>query len=142
MADAGEGGPVVVVGLDVHADQVGAGFGEGLDVPVRLGEHQVGVEEQPATGAPQRRQRLGSERQVRDEVSVHQIEVKPVESGLGDARRAGREIRVVSGEQRGCEDRRKGVHRGILYHESSAASATRCASASASSGRVWYSDCS
>ena len=34
--DAGEGGGVIVVGLDVDADEIAAGVGEGLDVVARV----------------------------------------------------------------------------------------------------------
>ena len=99
LADAREGGTVVVGGLDVDADEIGAGLGEGLDVFLRLGEHQVRVEEQFRAGATQRRESCWTEGQVGHEMTVHDVAVQPDGPGLRDRRRAIGEMGVVAGEQ-------------------------------------------
>lgn len=76
-ADAGEGGRVIVSGLDVNADEVGAGLGEGIDVVLRLGQHEMGVEEEFRARAAEGGEGLGAEGEVGDEVSVHDIAVQP-----------------------------------------------------------------
>ena len=63
--------------LLVHDDHVGSGFHEGVDVPVRFLDHQVGFQ-------GQFRQRVdglddeGAHGDVRDEPSVHDVDMDPV----------------------------------------------------------------
>ena len=51
-ADAGQGGGMVVIGLDVDADEVGSGLGERFNILLWLREHQVGIKKQLGTGFP------------------------------------------------------------------------------------------
>ena len=84
---------MVVVGFDVDADQVGAGFCERLDVAVRLIEHEMHIEEELRRLA-QRGDRARAEGEVRHEMPVHDVEVNPRQAQALDqaprCRRGGR----------------------------------------------------
>ena len=91
--------------LDVHGAAVGPGVAEGLEVAGRLGDHQVGVEEQVGM-VPEGCHHGRADRQVGDEVPVHHIDVEPVGSrrDLVDG--------VGQGPEVGGEDRRGHPHLG------------------------------
>jgi len=110
VADVSEGGGVIVSGLDMDTDEVGAGFGEGVDVAVRLVEHEVGVEEGLDAVAAEGGDGFGTEGEIRDEMAVHDVDVEPGESEVIDEAGAGGEMCVIAGEDRRDEER--GVHRG------------------------------
>ena len=59
--DASEGADMIVVGLDVNADKIGTGLGEGFNVAMRLAQHQMRVEEKFDPGAAQRGEGFGAE---------------------------------------------------------------------------------
>ena len=100
-ADARERGGVVIVGLDVDADEVGTGFREGLEVALRLGEHQVRVEKEFDAGTAKGGKGLGAEGEIGDEAAVHDVAVEPGEAEVGDGARARSEVGVVAGEKGG-----------------------------------------
>lgn len=107
IADLFQGGGVVVGGFDMDADEIGAGFGEGIDVTMRFGEHQVGVEEKFQAVAAEGGEGFGAEGEVWHEMAIHDVEVQPGESEVLDDAGAGGEMGVVAGEQGGSEDRRE-----------------------------------
>ena len=63
-----------MVGLDMHREAFGSGSGEGLDVAVRMAEHQVHIEVQLCQRT-QVRDDLRTEADVGHEVPVHDIDV-------------------------------------------------------------------
>lgn len=109
FTDAPERGGVIVGRLDVDADEVGTGLGEGFDVAVRRVEHQVGIEEGFDAVAAKGGDGLGAEGEIRDKMAVHDIDVQPVEAEFFDQACACGKMRVIAGEDRRDEKRR--VHR-------------------------------
>ena len=99
---------MVVSGFNMDADEIRTGAGEGFDITMRLGKHQVGVEKELGSAAAQGCESFGAEGQVGDEVPVHDVDVEPVESKLGDGRYAGGQVGVVTGQQRWGENRSVG----------------------------------
>jgi hypothetical protein len=99
---------MVVSGFNVDADEIRACTGEGFDITMRLGKHQVGIEKELGSAAAQGRESFGAEGQVGDEVPVHNVDVEPAESKVGDGRYAGGQVGVVTGQQRWGEDRSVG----------------------------------
>ena len=89
----------------MDADEAGAGFGERLDVMLRLVEHQVHVEEELG-GPAERRDRARAEGEVRHEMPVHDVEVDPRQAQAFDQRRAVGEAGVIPGEDGRDEKRR------------------------------------
>ena len=104
LADRGQRPVGVGRRLEVEGDRVGAGLGEGLDLAIGLGDHQVDVEGAAGVvdlvgdrGGDQR-----PDRDRRDEPPVHHVEVDHPGAGvdhLGDLRPELREV--------GREDRRR-----------------------------------
>ncbi len=74
-------GAVQVDGV-LHVDQqgVGPGVGEGVEVAVGLGDHQVDLQGQARDG-PQRLHDHGAHADVRHEVAVHDVHVDAVGAG-------------------------------------------------------------
>ena len=99
--DLSQGRRDLLLDLDVEGDRVAAGVEVLVDVAARLADHQVGVERQ-LRPRPQMLDRLRAERQVRDEVAVHDVEVDPVGAGLLDPPDGVGEVREV-----GVEDARR-----------------------------------
>ena len=97
---------MIVGGLDVDADLIGTGAGEGLDVGLRFGEHEMRIEKQFTAVAAEGGDGLGTEGEVRDEVAVHDIHMEPRQAQLLDDGGAGGEMGVVAGKQRRGEDGR------------------------------------
>ena len=85
--------------LDVERDRVAAGVEVLLDVAAGLADHQVRVERQLRPAA-EVLDGLRAEREVRDEVAVHDVEVDPVGARLLDA--ADGVARGSRGRRRGC----------------------------------------
>ena len=86
LADRGEG-PVGVRGrLLVEGDRVGAGLGEGLDVALGLGDHQVHVDDAAGIvdGVRDRREDQGADRYRGHEMAVHDVEVDDAGAGVHD----------------------------------------------------------
>ena len=100
-ADPPQGRGDLLLDLDVDRDRVAAGVEELLDVAARLADHQVRVERElrPRSKVLDG---LGTERQVRDEVAVHDVEMDAVGTGLLDAADRVGEVREV-----GVEDARR-----------------------------------
>ena len=91
----------LLVDLDVECDRVAAGLEVFVEESARLVDHQVSVERELGPWA-QVLDGLGSERQVRDEVGVHHVEVDPVRSGrLGPPDRIGEVGQVRVEDARG-----------------------------------------
>lgn len=97
-ADAAEGFGDVVIGLDVDGDEVRAGIDEALEVVVRARDHEVGVEED-VVDLIDGFDDGGAERDVVDEVSVHDVEVHPVCAGVDGADDFIGDFGEVGGEQ-------------------------------------------
>ena len=100
LADRPQGRGDRLVDLDVERDRVAAGIEVLLDEAARLADHQVRVERQLGPRAKVL-DGLGAERQVRDEVAVHDIEMHAVRTGLLDPSHRIGEVREV-----GIEDAR------------------------------------
>ncbi len=83
-ADPSQGRGDLLLDLDVDRDRVAAGVEELLDVAARLADHQVRVERELRPRS-EVLDGLGAERQVRDEVAVHDVEMDAVGTGLLDA---------------------------------------------------------
>ena len=81
--DLSQGRRDLLLDLDVDRDRVASGVEVLIDVASRLADHQVSIERQlrPRT---QVLDRLRAERQVRDEVAVHDVEVDAVGAGFLD----------------------------------------------------------
>ena len=84
-------------GLRVQQDMVRAGLGEGGDVGVDRADHQMHVEGQACVGA-ERLQDQRAEAEVRDEMTVHDVEVQPVGAGGLDGSDLVLQARKIGGE--------------------------------------------
>ena len=84
---------------------VGAGAREGLEVALRLDDHQMDVERLGGRLA-NRRDDQGAEADVGDEAAVHDVDVDPVGAGRVDGTHLFGEATDVGGEDRGCDDDR------------------------------------
>ncbi len=96
-ADLLEGFEDRVFGFGVDGDEIGAGFGEGVDVEMRVVEHQVDVEKEFRAFA-KGGDGGGAEGEVGDEMAIHDVDVEPAEGKLLDELGAGDEVAVISGE--------------------------------------------
>ena len=101
----------VAVRLDVHLDRLGAGRGELLQIEIGARHHQVDVAVEAGSGPLCERDDVGAEREVRDKVRVHDVEVQR----LG-ARGLGPENLVREPSEIGREQRRQdfNLHRLII----------------------------
>jgi hypothetical protein len=93
-------------GVGMEADQVGAGFGEGLGQRIHRLHHQVHVDRHLAAVGTHGMlaQRLADHRaegQVRHVVVVHHVEVDPVGAGVDDGAHVLAEAREVGRQQAG-----------------------------------------
>src|SRR5215203_88699 len=95
---------MVVSGLDVNADQIGPCLCERLHIPVWLGKHQVSIEKQTDSPAPERGECFGTEREVRHEMSIHDIDVQPLEFQICNLPGAESQVGMVVGQERRCEN--------------------------------------
>ena len=84
---------VGVADLDVHRAAVGPGLGEGFEVATRFGHHQVAVEVERCVAA-QRGHHGRTDRHVRHEVPVHDVDVEPVGRRSDFAHLLGQEAEV------------------------------------------------
>ena len=83
----------------VHDQRVGPGLGKRLEVAVRLGDHQVNFQRDRAKRLePSHDHR--PERDIRDEVPVHDVDVNPVRPGGDDLRHLVGQVRQVGREDR------------------------------------------
>ena len=89
---------VIVVRLDVDADEVGPGFREGFHIAVRFREHEMGVEKHLVSRIAKGRNRCWTKGEIRDEVAVHNIHVKPFEAKRFNGAGARGEIGVIAGQ--------------------------------------------
>ncbi len=90
----------VVLGLDVHGDQIGPGVDEALEVMIRPGNHQVRVEKDPARPVG-RRHHLRAEGDVVHEVAIHHIQVHPVRPRSHRAPDFAADVGEIRRQQRG-----------------------------------------
>ncbi len=74
----------VRTGLDMHGDDVGAGFGEGIQIGIARRDHQMHVEALLADRAD-RLHHARADRDVGHEMAVHDIDMDPVGAGGLDA---------------------------------------------------------
>src|SRR3546814_10189421 len=65
----------------MHGDDVGAGLGEGFDIGIDGGDHQMYVEHPVGVG-PQGRHHTGAKRDVRHEVAVHDVDMAVAGTGI------------------------------------------------------------
>ena len=88
--------------LGVHGDHVGAGLRERLDLPLGPLDHQVAVED-PAARVDEVADRLDDQRpdrDRRDEVPVHHVDVDHLRAGVHHELDLLGELREVAGEER------------------------------------------
>jgi hypothetical protein len=85
-------------GFDVHRDEVSARLGELREIRRRVGGHQVTVETQASVGT-ERCDNRDTERDVRHEVTVHDVEVEKIGAPL-DGRHLFRQTAEVRRQQR------------------------------------------
>ena len=71
----------VASGFNVHRQRVGAGVPEGLDIALGIFDHHMDIEGQPCI-APAMLDGTRADRDRRHEVSVHDVEVDPIGTGL------------------------------------------------------------
>ena len=93
----------------VHGDEIGAGFGEGLDIGVDRFDHQMRVEGAGGVWA----QRLHDSRTKGDvghEMAVHHIEMNPIGAGRDDIAHFLAEPGEIRRENRGGYDN-VGIHK-------------------------------
>ena len=90
--------------FDVDGDHRGASAREGVDVAVRVGDHQVHIE-RDVRDALQRSNHRRSDRDIRDEVSVHHIDVNEI-----GAAAFGSSHRLTERGEIGGKDRRSDLH--------------------------------
>mmetsp|Transcript_15097 Transcript_15097/g.63516 ORF Transcript_15097/g.63516 Transcript_15097/m.63516 type:complete len:252 (-) Transcript_15097:8-763(-) len=93
------------VHLDVEGEHMSPGVLEGLDVVPGVGHHQVAVEESVGVLGEALHHR-GAEGEVRDEVSVHDVQVEPVRAAVDDLHGLVRHAGEVGSEKGGGYDRR------------------------------------
>ena len=103
LADAGEQCAVIDGGLEVEADEVGAGFGEGLHEVLGVVQHEVDVEKEAGHLAAELGDHLRAEGEVGHEVAVHDVQVQPRRAGGRDLRGALGQAGVLAGENGGGE---------------------------------------
>ncbi len=97
LPDLGEDALQMHAGLGVDGDEIGPRPGIGLDPALRLLDHQVEVEREPGAlldGLDDGR----SDRQVGDEVAVHDVHVDLVRAGGLDQRHGVAECGEVGGQ--------------------------------------------
>merc|ERR1719163_1990927 len=89
--------------LRVHGDDVRASLGEVRDAELGLDDHEVGVENLVGDGA-ERVDDEGTDGDVGDEATVHDIDVDPLRAGLIDSLDLFAEGGEVGGEDGGGDD--------------------------------------
>ena len=67
-------------GFDVHGDEVGARLGEGFQIRIARRDHQMHVERLFGVRTDGLHH-VGADRNVRHEMSVHDVDVDPVGAG-------------------------------------------------------------
>ena len=90
-------------GLDMHGDNVGAGLGERFEIRIARRDHQMNVERLSGVAA-QRLHHVRSDRDVGDEMAVHDVDVDPVGAGGVDRAHFFAEFGEVGGEDRRGDD--------------------------------------
>ena len=100
IADAAKHLGVIFGALIVDGDYIRAGLGELLYIPLRLTDHQMYVEDQPALFAD-RLDDAGSQRDVGDEHTVHDVDVRVVRARLFDLIDFRLQIAEIAGENGG-----------------------------------------
>ena len=103
-------------GLDVHRDHAGAGGDEVFDVAIGLLDHQVHVE-RPRGDALDRAHDRRADRDVRDEVAVHHVDVNEVGAAALGGRDVAAERGEVGGENRGRDQHVGGATRSSAHLE-------------------------
>src|SRR5690606_35208853 len=100
LADAPDGAVQVRRGFNVYGHDRRTGIDELVDIAVGFGNHQVHVERNRRR-ATERADDGRAERDVRDEVAVHHVDVEQLDAGLLHARDFFAQTGEVGGEQRG-----------------------------------------
>ncbi len=108
-ADRGQRAVEMRAGFGVHGDDVGAGFGERLQIGIAGLDHQMDVEDLIAVRA-QRLHDIGADGDVGHEMAVHHIDMDPVASGVVDCAHLFAEAREI------CrQDGRRDNDRALLH---------------------------
>ena len=100
LADPGQRAVQMRAGLGMDSDDLGTGVGIGIQQRIRIGHHQVRIEQLVGNRA-KRLDHRRAKGQVRHKMAVHHIEMDPVCAGAVD----GRHLVGQSGEIR-CKDGR------------------------------------
>ena len=95
----------VRAGFDMHSDDVGARFGEGLEIRIARRDHQMHVERFLGV-RPDRFDDIRADRNVRHEMTVHDVDMNPVSAGSIDRAHLLAELREIGSEDRRGDDQR------------------------------------
>ena len=91
--------------LDVHGDDVGAGVGKRLEIGIAWRDHQMHVEHFLGVRA-QRLHHAGADRDIRNEMPIHHVDVDPIGAGVIDRAYLFAELGEVGGQNRRGDDER------------------------------------
>ena len=94
----------VRAGIGMDGDDVGAGFGEGIEKAIDRRNHEVDVERLLGVRA-QRFDHRRADGEIGDEMAVHHVDVQPVGAGFVHRADLLAELREVSGQDRRGEER-------------------------------------
>lgn len=92
-------------GFDVEADQLGSSVSEGFGVALRLGKHEMDVEEESWSVASKFGDHLRAEGEIGHEMAVHDVQMQPCRPGGGDLGGALGKAGVLAGEEGWSENR-------------------------------------
>ena len=65
----------------MNRDSIAAGLKKIIEIPIRIGNHQVGIKRK-IRQPPQRRNHHGAIREVRHEVAIHHIQMQQARTGI------------------------------------------------------------
>ena len=112
--------------LDMHGDDVGAGFGEGFEIRIARRDHQMHVERLLGV-RPDRFDDIRPDRNVGHEMAVHDVDMDPVGAGGIDRAHLFAEFCEIGGEDRRGDDERARTGFAVrLTRHSGAGNARRC----------------
>ena len=92
--------PRIAVAFEMEGEVIAARLGERLGIKQRIGDHQMHVERQRAHSL-QRPDDGDSDRQIRDEVPVHHVDVGKIGAAAGDRLDLRLQIGKIAGQKRG-----------------------------------------
>ena len=102
--DEREQGAVIEFRFDMETHELRAGFDEGFGVALRLGKHEMDIEEKPGDLRAQLGDHLRPEREIGDEMAIHDVEMEPGGVGGGDKGGTFGETGMLAGEDGGGKE--------------------------------------